>query len=337
MQSLGDFMIGKYHIVIQDKYVKYEFDVKRKYTVIRGDSATGKSYLCSAVASDTARCICDVGLSFLYSTNDDSWKLTLENVHGRIFFVDETFKYMGTTEFASVIKRSDNYFILVTRDKLSGIPFSVNEIYELESSKRYNNMSKPYTETILRPLYSNVVKTDKPSLIVTEDSKSGYQFFSNALKDVSCISANGKSNVFDTVLSRISDYSNIYAIVDGAAFGSEIDTLFSLAVSVSKCRILILAPESFEYLLLNALPSQFTVRKVYLNRTYDFCDLKHVKEICPTMETLIEPVESWEQFYTILLKDITSGTDFRYTKSRLNMKYLSIKDAVLKQLPDLKV
>lgn len=85
MRSLGDFMIGKYHIVIQDKYVKYEFDVKRKYTVIRGDSATGKSYLCSAVASDTARCICDVGLSFLYSTNDDSWKLTLENVHGRIF------------------------------------------------------------------------------------------------------------------------------------------------------------------------------------------------------------------------------------------------------------
>lgn len=28
-------MIGKYHIVIQDKYVKYEFDVKRKYALRR--------------------------------------------------------------------------------------------------------------------------------------------------------------------------------------------------------------------------------------------------------------------------------------------------------------
>lgn len=330
-------MVGKYHIVIQDKYVKYEFDVKRKYTVIRGDSATGKSYLCSAIASDTARCICDVGLSFLYSTKDDSWKSTLKDVHGRIFFVDETFKYLGTTEFASAVKHSDNYFVFATRDKLDGIPYSINEIYELESHKRYNNMSKPYTETTLRPLYRDVVQSDEPSLIVTEDSKSGYQFFSNVFKDVSCIPANGKSNVFDTVVSNITDYSNIYVIVDGAAFGSEVAMLFSLAISVSKCRILIIAPESFEYLLLNALPSQFTVRKAYLDRTYDFCDLKHVKEICPTMGTLIEPVESWEQFYTILLKDITFGTDFRYTKSRLNENYLSIKDAVLKQLPDLRV
>lgn len=47
------------------------------------------------------------------------------------------------------MKYSDNYFILITREKLSCVPYSVREIYSLCSTKKYNNMRKKYIETTL--------------------------------------------------------------------------------------------------------------------------------------------------------------------------------------------
>lgn len=38
-------MKGKHHIVIETARLKYEFDIRRNITVIKGDSATGKTTL----------------------------------------------------------------------------------------------------------------------------------------------------------------------------------------------------------------------------------------------------------------------------------------------------
>ena len=38
-------MVGKYHLRIEDKKVRYDLDIKRKYTLIKGSSAMGKTYL----------------------------------------------------------------------------------------------------------------------------------------------------------------------------------------------------------------------------------------------------------------------------------------------------
>ena len=42
-------MVGSYHIIIQNSIVKYEFDIKRNITIIKGDSATGKTVLVDMV------------------------------------------------------------------------------------------------------------------------------------------------------------------------------------------------------------------------------------------------------------------------------------------------
>jgi len=42
-------MKGKYRIVIQNKRIRYEFAVRRNLTIIRGDSATGKTALVDMV------------------------------------------------------------------------------------------------------------------------------------------------------------------------------------------------------------------------------------------------------------------------------------------------
>ena len=44
-------MKGSYKVVLQNKRVKYEFTVRRNITIIRGDSATGKTTLISMVAA----------------------------------------------------------------------------------------------------------------------------------------------------------------------------------------------------------------------------------------------------------------------------------------------
>ena len=38
-------MKGKHRIVVQNKRIRYDFEVKRNLTMIRGDSATGKTTL----------------------------------------------------------------------------------------------------------------------------------------------------------------------------------------------------------------------------------------------------------------------------------------------------
>ena len=38
-------MVGAYHLIVSNKYLKYEFDIKRNITVIKGNSATGKTTL----------------------------------------------------------------------------------------------------------------------------------------------------------------------------------------------------------------------------------------------------------------------------------------------------
>ena len=38
-------MKGKYHIVVQNNRLRYELDIRRNITIIRGDSATGKTKL----------------------------------------------------------------------------------------------------------------------------------------------------------------------------------------------------------------------------------------------------------------------------------------------------
>lgn len=42
-------MKGTYRVTIQNKKIKYDFEIRRNITVIRGDSATGKTTLVDMV------------------------------------------------------------------------------------------------------------------------------------------------------------------------------------------------------------------------------------------------------------------------------------------------
>ena len=48
-------MKGKYHIIIQNNRVHYEFDLRRNITIIRGDSGSGKTTLINMIDLLTSR------------------------------------------------------------------------------------------------------------------------------------------------------------------------------------------------------------------------------------------------------------------------------------------
>lgn len=47
-------MKGKYHIVVQNNRLRYELDIRRNITIIRGDSATGKTRLIALLEQASA-------------------------------------------------------------------------------------------------------------------------------------------------------------------------------------------------------------------------------------------------------------------------------------------
>lgn len=131
-------MKGKYHIVVQNKRLRYELEIIRNITIIRGDSATGKTTLINLLEQAAAfgessgvEVLCERPCRAL---GGNDWNIVLPNIHGQIIFLDEENKFVKSQEFASAVKDSDNYFVIITREDLPNLPYSVEEIYGIHAS-----------------------------------------------------------------------------------------------------------------------------------------------------------------------------------------------------------
>ena len=192
-------MKGKHHVIVQNNKLRYEFDIRRNITIIRGDSATGKTTLidliqAASVMGDESGIFlqCDRPVRVLGAAD---WEIVLPQLHENIIFIDEENRFITSQTFADAVKNSDNYFVLITREDLPNLPYSVDEIYGIHTSGKYHDTKRVYNE--MYRIYSSLtnVSTDMPDDLLIEDSNSGYEFFSAVVKDrsISCSSAHGKS------------------------------------------------------------------------------------------------------------------------------------------------
>ncbi|MBO5325023.1 MAG: translation initiation factor 2 [Lachnospiraceae bacterium] len=321
-------MKGKYHIEIVSNKLRYELDIRRNITIIRGDSASGKTRLVSLISDynnygdDSGVHIeCDVEC---VTVSGLKWKEQIEKINNSIIFIDEGNAFVRQKEFAELVDGNSNYFVLISREKLSTLPYSVNEIYGLRRSNKYNNIKQVFNEAY--NIYSDmsIMGDIKPDILITEDSKSGYQFFNVVANKVNieCKSANGKDNVFNKIieLHRQSKDKVILAIVDGAAFGPEMEDIIDYIRLQNN--IVIYTPESFEWLLLKS--GILDVADDKLVNTYDYADS--------------EIYFSWEQYYTSLIIEVTHKTQYQYSKSMLKKAFLSDRNIsmVLKTINKIK-
>lgn len=309
-------MKGKHRVVIYNNKLHYDFIIKRNITIIQGDSATGKTTLIDMLrqymnlGSDSGvDVVCDVPCRIL---DGRDWKLILSTLSGNIIFIDEGNRFINTEEFASAVKEADNYFVLITRESLYNLPYSVEEIYGLHSSGKYQNTRRVYQE--MYRIYSPETKLPvRPDRLIMEDSNSGYEFFSGvcAGKDIECISAGGKSNIF-RLLKQYHD-KKVCVVADGAAIGPEMAALYKQTAYNENISLYL--PESFEWLILQS----------------GIVKNKGLIEILSSPEEYIESQDyfSWEQYFTRILAQITEGSYLQYRKSSLNTAYLHEKSKMM--------
>lgn len=306
-------MKGKHKVIVRNNKLHYEFEIKRNITIIQGDSATGKTTLINMLRqaenlgeSSGVDVLSNVPCRILEGV---SWKLILQNTAGTIFFIDEENAFINTEEFAAEVRGSDNYFVLITRENLYNLPYSVEEIYGLYASGRYQNTKKIYQQ--MYRIYSDIQELPiKPELFIVEDSNFGYEFF-KAVSDernLECESAGGKSNIF----SKIKNVKNreVCVIADGAAIGPEMNGLYE--ISHKKKNIHLYLPESFEWIILKS----------------GLIDDREIRKILETPELFIDSKKyfSWERFFTNLLIEKTKNSYLQYRKSAINKTYLHSKN-----------
>ncbi|MCR4862523.1 MAG: translation initiation factor 2 [Ruminococcus sp.] len=312
-------MKGKYHIIVQNSRVKFEFDIKRNITIVRGDSATGKTTLVSLI--DTYdRLGADSGVEVSCSrrcltVNNSNWESVLNSVSECIVFIDEENTVIKSDDFARKIKDTDNYYVIITRENLPNLPYSVEEIYGIHTSGRYADMRRTYNSFYQLYTVDEQSAAGKVETVIVEDSNSEYDFFKAVVADdINCISAGGKTKIKRTVMDNIG--KQLLVIADGAAFGSEMGELFFYMQKHPEVSLYL--PESFEWLILKS-------GLIDGNRIADI--LQHTEDFLESSEYF-----SWERFYTKLLISETEETYLQYSKQKLNDVYLNPneKEAITK-------
>jgi hypothetical protein len=315
-------MKGKYEIIVKNARLQYKFTLERNITILRGDSATGKTTLIDMIASfqrggkDSGVTIqsekpCVVLTAF-------NWLINLSQIRDSFVFIDEGDSFVKSTEFAAAIKETDNYYVIATRASLFNLPYSTKEIYGIKnkSGNRYQGTKRLYSE--FYPLCNTDINTiAKPDIVIVEDSNSGYNFFKNVFEEYSipCISAKGKNNIYRELITHKD--STVLVIADGAAFGPEIERIVTLTKAMN---VIVYLPESFEWIILKSglIPG-----------------VAHVLED-PASHIESQEHFSWERFFTSLLIENTQDTYLRYRKSDLNPVYLHEheKSSIINTLPE---
>lgn len=304
-------MRGKHRIIVSTKRLRYDFEVRRNLTIIKGDSATGKTTLVDMIrdyvnnpSGSPVNLSCDKSCYVLEGT---LWKEQLAGIADGIVFIDEGNEFIRTAEFAGEIQKTDNYYVIVTREALPALPYSVEEIYGIRTSGKYGTLKQSYHE--FYRLYGENASFGKMSVstVITEDSNSGYQFFSALCQKngIACESMNGKSNVFHYLNAHKEE--QILIIADGAAFGSEMERVLQLIRHGRKAMLYL--PESFEWLILSSgILKKAPVEKI-LEEPSDYVESREYF--------------SWERFFTALLIDETKNSYLAYAKRTLNPQYLT--------------
>ncbi len=309
-------MRGEHAVVVRNNRLQIKLLIRRNLTILQGNSATGKTTLLDLIdqydqmgAASGAIVNCDVPCKVL---SGRMWERDLAEIHQSIVFIDEDSAFMRSHDFAHAARKSDNYYVLVARESLPQLPYSVDEIYGLKnknrSSSKYPVYSRVYASTY-RIYVDSMFEGERPELVVVEDSNSGFEFFAALCEKsgLTCVSAGGKDRIYDVV--RACEEKSVLVIADGAAFGPEMELVNSLRRFKD---VKLFLPESFEWLVLGS----------------------GLFEDGETREMLLHPADhiesseffSWEQFFTSELISKTRGTYLAYGKSRLNPSYLQERE-----------
>lgn len=275
-------MKGKYDVVIETKSFVYSFTLMNKITIIKGNSAIGKSTLYNLICEynrGTADLRSNVE-GMLYGLVAMEYELILSSMSNKIVFIDEDYPRLSSSDFAGVVKNSDNYFVIISRDYfISGLTYHIDSIKKLQSS-----VVGEVCYYSLVNVFGDIPVMCKPDVFITEGNGLDRRICESLL-ECRVESACGK----DKVISKVEEFQDkvVCVLVDESAFGSRISAI--MLYNKFYNNMYLLAPESFEYMLMHR-DDLYNEVKDKLERPYDFCD--------------VSKYSTWELYFTSLLKSI---------------------------------
>lgn len=299
-------MKGSIYFKIWNKRVTYEFTINRGISVILGNSATGKTTLIRGIESyikrgrDAGWHITTTAKNFAILSHNN-WEKELEENDETVFFIDEGFKDLSNSKFATALNGCNNYLVAVSRDnRLGCLTYAISSIYSFTGNS-YNE---------LLPKHNNVLTSVKPDIIITEDENSGHDI-TRKLFDCKVITSHGKDNMCNVVKEQ---KGVCYVVVDGAAFGNAITELMHL--DIPGLDIYIFAPESFEFLMLCC--SKFRrLCEDELSNTENYADTREYY--------------TWEDYYNKLLRQLVKIWGASYNKEKWKHLHPIFKDTLFLQ------
>lgn len=311
-------MKGSYKVkVSRRRGTTFEFTVRRNIAIVRGDSGTGKTTLYDMVA-DYTRLGDRSGVTVqcerpCVALTDIDWRNQLAGIAGSIVFIDEGMEDLPTEDFARAVRDSDNYYVIFTRSELPCLPYSVNEIYRIKTSGKFHSLVPMYKELEGHRYSLSRAKANQDfDVLLTEDSKSGLQFFEARFdgEKLHCESAQSNTKILDWLCSH--DDDPVFVIADGAAFGPYADRVLKYQKEHPH-EVTVCLPESFEWLLLSS----------------GVVKADGVEENLASPENYVDSAKymSWEQFFTSMLSDATKGTPLAYNKGRIVKGFLAPANA----------
>ena len=319
-------MVGRVSFKISNQRNTYKSKLNRNITILCGDSGTGKTTLYDMIR-DYNNMGRESGVKIsggnIVTLEGKNWEDELDKLSNAVVVIDEGSKFVFSKEFASKVKGCDNYFLIITRNYLPQLPYSVDEIYRIKGRGKKKEFERVYTD--IDKFYDNPDPNRfpfRPDIIITEDSKSGYEFFLDTVKNtnIKCEAAGGKSKI-KGLLKKYESF-NVIIIADGAAIGSEVDSLVK-EQELSYGKLALFLPESFEWLILKT--DEFE-NYAGITETYNYADSKKY--------------ESWEQYFTDFLIKLTKGNRYKeYSKGKLSSFYMQpyMKKKIMMQIPHIKL
>lgn len=156
-------MIGKYHLRVRNKVCDFSLTLDRKYTLIQGDSGTGKSIFTDLVkqysrygADSGIELTCEISVVSLISDtgtwDTDTWKEKLNRYRDAIFVIDAFDPCIREceAEFSELAENSQAYFIILSRKTFSALSYDTDSIYEFVSVANADREKQAYTVKLMK-------------------------------------------------------------------------------------------------------------------------------------------------------------------------------------------
>lgn len=328
-------------ITLRSKRYHCDLTLYEKITVIKGDSAAGKTEFTRKLTTDPNaqvnvsngfdltvlteerfQDICRIALKKCKKESKEEKEKFLRQYweHEDNFPFDDTIIIVDDEVFTrsiyfSILVNTDqsNYYIIIDRKKLPNLSYSVNEVYKFIADGKNHYIERVFQFPVFKPEADVVMVEGEGS-----DSIFFRALFKNNLKNIevvnpSALSSHLKNSGRSAVVKVLEEYGDeyknktVFMLVDCCAFGSDMEDLIWICAKKGIQASFYKDYLSFEYLLLKS----------------NFINDQQLG-LCIERDRL--KFHSLEALFEQRLKEITAGMIYKYNKSAKEFPVCYYKD-----------